>query len=229
MMSLTVIIAIVAILATLSAALLQPIISHWLTPKQKLRLDVTGSQYVTPPAILREMSKYYIQLRVHNAKLQPEFGDFLRDAERYHSFFDVTVTNTGKTISRNVFLACSAYSKYVIIQTRNKSEYHSDEPEYLLGDLQPSEKIRCHIWSTSSFPAYDFAAKEMFSVRDDHDSPKQIVLRRFYDKTSHYLLDRSVVENLASAFKWIVLPPLLIWLIIYLGIWAFHALWPAVG
>lgn len=228
-MSLTVIIAIVAIFATLITALLQPIVSHWLTPKQKLRLDVAGSQYVMPPAVSREMSKYYIQLRVQKAEPQPEFGDFLRDAERYQCFFDVTVTNTGTMISRNVFLGCSAYGKYVIIQSRNKSEHHSDEPEYFLGDLQPSEKIRCQIWSTSHFPAYDLAAFEMFSIRDDHDSSKQIVLRRFYDKTSHYLINRSAVENLTSAFKWIVLPPLVLLLIVYLGIWGFQRLWPGTG
>jgi hypothetical protein len=228
-MSLTVIIAIFAILATLAAAFLQPIVSHWLTPKQKLRVDIICSRYVIPPVISSEMSKYYIQLRVQNEKPKPEFGDFLKNAERLQSFFDVTVTNTGKTICRNVFLGCSAYGKYVIIQSRNKPEYRSDEPEYLLGDLQPSEKIHCQIWSPSSIPSYDIAAAEMFSVRDDHNSSKEIVLRRFYDKASHYLLDRDSVQGFISMLKWTFLPPLLLGLTIYVGVAIFHYFWSSQG
>jgi hypothetical protein len=223
-MSLTVIIAILAIIATLGAAFLQPIVSHWLTPKQRLRLDVTGSRYLIPATISREMSEHYYQSRGRGETLKAELGDFLRDAQHYQSFFfDVTVTNTGKTISRNIFLECSAYGKYVLIQSRLL--HYSAQPEYLLGELQPSEKVRCQIWSTAPFPTYDFGAYEMFSARDDHSSPKQIVLRRFYDRTSHYLLEREVVKTLLSVLKWTLLPSFMFLLTIYLISELIHWLW----
>jgi hypothetical protein len=214
-MSLTVIIASLAVLATLAAAFVQPIVSHWLTPKQKLRVDVTASEYALPPTISREMSAYYYKIRAHGQPA-PEFGEFLKRAERLESYFDVIVTNTGKTISQNVILGCSAFGKYVLIHSRNKSEYHTDQQEYFLGDLQPSERGRCQIWSSSYFPSYDRAAREMFSIRDDHNSSKQIILRRYYDTTSHYLLERSHVESLLSALKWGVLPSLVLGLLGFL-------------
>lgn len=225
-MSLTVVIAIFAVVATLAAAFLQPLVNHWLTPKQKLRVDITGARYSIPSLISSEMSKYYyFKLRERDRSPKPEFGDFLRDAERYGSFFDVSVTNTGSTICRNVFLGCSAYGKYVLIESRNRSEYHPDQPEYLLGDLQPSEKVRCQIWATSSFPEYDFIASRMFSARDDHNSSKQIVLRRCYDRTSHYVIDREAVATFTSLLKWTLFPPVLTISLIYLGVWAFHRIW----
>jgi hypothetical protein len=220
-MSLTVTIAILAIIATLAAALLQPFVSHWLTPKQKLLIEVTGSEYRIQSGISRKMSEFGYQLQAQG-KPKPEFRDFLENAERYQSYFNVTLTNTGKTMSRNVVLGCSAYSKYVLIQSRNKSEYCPDQPEYSLGDIQPSEKVECKIWSSSHLPTYDFALYEMFSVRDDHNSSKEIILRRFYDKASYYLLERAVVRNLMSALKWTLLPPALLALIAYIVISVFH-------
>lgn len=214
-MSSTITIAILAIIATLAAAFLQPIVSSWLTPKQKLRVDVCGADYAIPSAVAREMSEYG-HTRHLNSKLKSEFVDFLKNAERYQSYFNVIVTNTGKTTSRNVVLGCTAYGKYTLIHSKNKSEYRPDEPEYFLGDIQPSEKIQCKIWSSSSLSSYDSAIREMFSIRDDHNSSKEIILRRFYDKTSHYLLDRSAVEALLSALKWTALPPLAVLAFIYL-------------
>jgi hypothetical protein len=112
-------------------------------------------------------------------------------------------------------LGCTAYSKYVLIAARNKTQFYSDQPEYFLGDLQPLEKIRCKIWSSNYLPKYDFALSDMFSVRDDHNSSKQIVLMRFYDKASYYVLERALVKNLASALKWTLLPPATVGIIVY--------------
>jgi len=221
-MSLPVLIASLAILATLAAAFLQPIVAHWLTPKQKLRLDVAASIYEIPPAVSREMSKYYYFTLQRQANPIPEFGEFLKIAEHYRTYFDVTISNSGKSTSRNVILGCKALSKYVLITSRNRAEYRPDQIEYPLGDLQPSEKIKCQIWSSSYFTPHDFSVLDLFTIRDDQGSSKQIVLRRIYDRTSHYLIEKDLVNNFASMLKWTMLPLLFFYLLAYVIITIIH-------
>jgi AIPR protein len=57
------------VLATwVAAAFLQPIVSHWLAPKQKLRVDVTGSEYRIPRTVSHEMVEFGYQLQNRSGK-----------------------------------------------------------------------------------------------------------------------------------------------------------------
>jgi hypothetical protein len=63
-MSISLAIAILAVFATLAVAFLQPVVTNWLAPKQKLRVDVIASEFAIPPTISREMANFGIKLYV---------------------------------------------------------------------------------------------------------------------------------------------------------------------